>query len=140
MNMMEANNLVAAGFTGKVIPVHPRAEEIQGLKAHARVSDIPGPVDLAVIVVPAARVLEVVDDCLAKRVPALCVISAGFSEAGAEGRERERELLDRVRAAGMRLVGPNCMGLLNTDPHFQLNATFSPVYPPAGSIAMSTCS
>jgi acyl-CoA synthetase (NDP forming) len=129
---------VAAGFTGTVIPVHPSATEIQGLRAHARVSDIPGPVDLAVIVVPAPGVLGVVDDCLAKGVRALCVISAGFSEAGPEGRELERELLERVRAAGSRMVGPNCMGLLNTDPAFRLNATFSPVYPPPGSIAMST--
>jgi acetyl coenzyme A synthetase (ADP forming)-like protein len=132
------HNLVAAGFTGRVVPVHPLAGEIQGLPACARVSDIEGPVDLAVIVVPAARVLGVVDDCLAKGVRALCVISAGFGEAGPEGRERERVLLDRVRAAGSRMVGPNCMGLLNTDPEIRLNATFSPVYPPAGSIAMST--
>jgi acetyl coenzyme A synthetase (ADP forming)-like protein len=132
------HNLVAAGFTGTVVPVHPRAKEIQGLRAHARIGDVPDSIDLAVIVVPAARVLEVADDCLAKGVRALCVISAGFSEAGAEGRERERELLERVRAAGSRLVGPNCMGLLNTDPEVRLNATFSPVYPPAGSIAMST--
>src|SRR5262249_42428874 len=99
---------------------------------------IPGPVDLAVIVVPAAQVLESVDDCLTKGVRALCVISAGFSESGPAGRELEAALLDRIRTAGCRLIGPNCMGLLNTDPAVQLNATFSPVYPPAGSVAMST--
>jgi acetate---CoA ligase (ADP-forming) len=89
-------------------------------------------------VVPAAKVLEVADDCLAKGVRAICVISAGFSEAGPEGRAREQVLLEKVRAAGCRLVGPNCMGLLNTDPEVRLNATFSPVYPPTGSVAMST--
>jgi acetyl coenzyme A synthetase (ADP forming)-like protein len=132
------HNLVAAGFTGAVIPVHPTADEVQGLRAYARVSKIPVPVDLAVIVVPAAHVLAAVDDCLAKGVRALCVISAGFREAGVAGGKLELVLLDKVRSAGCRLVGPNCMGLLNTDPAVRLNATFSPVYPPPGGVAMST--
>ena len=87
---------------------------------------------------PAAQVLGCVEDCLAKGVPALCVISAGFGEAGGDGLQREQALIERIRSAGCRLVGPNCMGLLNTDPAIRLNATFSPVYPPAGSVAMST--
>jgi acetyl coenzyme A synthetase (ADP forming)-like protein len=132
------HHLLATRFNGTVVPVHPTAKEVQGLAAYPRVSAVPGPVDLAVIVVPAAKVLEVVDDCLAKSVRALCVISAGFSEAGPEGRAREQALLEKVRTAGCRLVGPNCLGLLNTDPEVRLNATFSPVYPPAGSVAMST--
>jgi acetyl coenzyme A synthetase (ADP forming)-like protein len=132
------HNLLDAGFTGAVIPVHPDAAEIAGLPAYARVTDIPGPVDLAVIVVPAARVLATVDECIAKQVRAICVISAGFSESGAEGREREAALLERIRRAGCRLIGPNCMGLLNTDPAVRLNATFSPTYPPAGNVAMSS--
>ena len=130
-------NLIA-GFTGTVVPVHPSAAEIQGLRAYTRVSDVPGDVDLAVIAVPCAQVLAAVDDCLTKGVKALCVISAGFGETGSEGRELERVLLEKVRSAGCRLIGPNCMGLLNTDPAVRLNATFSPVYPPAGSVAMST--
>ena len=132
------HNLQTAGFTGTIIPVHPTANEIQGLRAYSRVSDIPGVVDLAVIVVPAAQVLGALEDCIGKGVRALCVISAGFGEAGPEGRARELAILEKVRAAGCRLVGPNCMGLLNTDPAVRLNATFSPVYPPAGSVAMST--
>ncbi|HET7216503.1 MAG TPA: GNAT family N-acetyltransferase [Vicinamibacterales bacterium] len=131
-------NLVADGFTGTIVPVHPAAAEIEGLKAYARVTEIPGPVDLALVVVPAAQVLAAVDDCISKQVRAICVISAGFSECGAEGRAREAELVAKIRAAGCRLIGPNCMGLLNTDPAIRLNATFSPVYPPAGSVAMST--
>ena len=79
-----------------------------------------------------------VEDCIDKNVPAICVISAGFSECDAEGRAREAALLTRIRQAGCRLVGPNCMGLLNTDPAVRLNATFSPVYPPVGNVAMST--
>lgn len=132
------HNLIAAGFTGRIVPVHPSAREIDGLAAWPRVSDIPGVVDLAVIVVPAGAVLEAVDECIARGVPAICVISAGFSECDADGQAREAALLARVRAAGCRLVGPNCMGLLNTDPLVRLNATFSPVYPPAGGVAMST--
>ena len=132
------HNILAAGFTGSVVPVHPVAREIQGLRAYPRVLDVPGTVDLAIVSVPAARVLDAVDDCLAKGVRAICVISAGFSESGAEGREREAVLLERVRRAGSRLVGPNCMGLLNTHPAVRLNATFSPVYPPPGGVAMST--
>ena len=132
------HNLVAAGFSGTIVPVHPAVPEIEGLTAYARVIDIPGPVDLAVVVVPAAQVLQAVDDCISKNVRAICVISAGFSECDVEGRAMEAVLVDRIRQAGCRLIGPNCMGLLNTDPAVRLNATFSPVYPPAGGVAMST--
>ena len=110
------HNLIASGFTGAIIPVHPSAEEIEGLRAWPRVSDIPQAVDLAVVAVPAAHVLAAVDDCLAKGVRGICVISAGFGESGPEGREREAALLAKIRSAGCRLIGPNCMGLLNTDP------------------------
>ena len=132
------NNLAASGFTGTIVPVHPDAVEIAGRTAYPRVSAVPGPVDLAIVVVPAAQVLAAVDDCIAKNVRAICVISAGFSECDAAGRAREAQLVDKVRRAGCRLIGPNCMGLLNTDPAFRLNATFSPVYPPRGTVAMST--
>jgi predicted CoA-binding protein/N-acetylglutamate synthase-like GNAT family acetyltransferase len=132
------NNLLAAGFMGTVVPVHPTAHEVAGLTAYPRVTAIPFAIDLAMIVVPADQVLEAVDDCINKRVRAICVISAGFSECDAAGRAREAVLLDKVRRAGCRLIGPNCMGLLNTDPAVRLNATFSPVYPPRGNVAMST--
>jgi acetyl coenzyme A synthetase (ADP forming)-like protein len=132
------NNLASAGFTGTIVPVHPTASEIGGLTAYPRVTDIPGPVDLAMVVVPADKVLPTVDDCITKNVRAICIISAGFSECDAEGRAREAILLDKIRRAGCRLIGPNCMGLLNTDPDVRLNATFSPVYPPRGGVAMST--
>jgi acetyl coenzyme A synthetase (ADP forming)-like protein len=132
------HNLTATGFTGTIVPVHPSAGTIQGLTAYARVADIPAAVDLAVIVVPAAQVPAAVDDCLAKQVPAICIISAGFGECSEAGRAIEREMVRKIRSAGSRLIGPNCMGLLNTDARFALNATFSPVYPPAGGVAMST--
>jgi acetate---CoA ligase (ADP-forming) len=132
------NNLLAAGFTGTIVPVHRSAPEISGLTAYHRITDIPGSVDLAMIVVPAYEVLAAVDECISKGVRAICVISAGFGECDAEGLVRETMLVERVRRAGCRLIGPNCMGLLNTDPAVRLNATFSPVYPPRGTVAMST--
>ena len=132
------HNLIATGFTGSVVPVHPTAEFIQGLKTYPRVAAIPATVDLAIIVVPAAQVPGAVDDCLAGKVPAICIISAGFGECSDEGRAVERELVRKIRGAGSRLIGPNCMGLLNTDARYSLNATFSPVYPPMGGVAMST--
>ncbi|HEX6323699.1 MAG TPA: GNAT family N-acetyltransferase [Vicinamibacterales bacterium] len=132
------HNLIATGFSGPVYPIHPSADEIQGRRAYRRAVDVGAPIDLALIVVPAAQVLDAVDDCLAAGARGVCVISAGFSETGPEGAVREAALLSKIRAAGSRLVGPNCMGLLNTDPAFTLNATFAPVYPPAGPVAMST--
>ena len=132
------HNLRASGFTGTLVPVHPEAKEIDGLPAWPTVRDIPGDVDLAVIVVPAARVAAVVDDCLDKGVRALVVISAGFGEIGAEGKALEDALVEKIRAAGVRMIGPNCMGILNTDPAYAVNATFSPVDPPAGRVAFST--
>jgi acetyl coenzyme A synthetase (ADP forming)-like protein len=132
------HNLIANGFTGALSAVHPIAKEIEGHAAYTSVSAIPGDVDLAIIAVPAADVLTVVDDCIAKGVRGICIISAGFAETGPEGAEREAALLTKVRNAGCRLIGPNCMGLLNTDERVRLNATFSPVYPPAGGVAMST--
>jgi acetate---CoA ligase (ADP-forming) len=130
------HNLRVSGFRGRIVPVNPRASSIESLPCHARVTEIPGEVDLAVIVVPAAKVESVVDDCLAKGVKALVVISAGFSETGEEGRAREAVLVEKIRASGVRMIGPNCMGILNTDPKVRLNATFSPVYPPDGRVAM----
>lgn len=132
------HNLLAAGFTGTVIPINPRATSIESLPAYARVTDVREPVDLAVIAVPAAQVPGVIDDCIAKDIPALVVLTAGFGEVGDEGRTREAALRDRVRRAGLRMVGPNCLGVLSTNPTIRLNATFSPVFPPRGPIAFSS--
>ena len=108
--------LLATGFTGTVYPVNPGTRAVQAVKAWPRVQDIPDTVDLAVVVVPKERVLEVVDDCGAAGVKGLIVITAGFGETGREGRALQEELVRRVRARGMRMVGPNCLGLLNTHP------------------------
>ena len=125
-------------FQGSVYPVNPMASVIAGVRAYPSVRDIPEPVDLAVIAVPRDAVPPVVDDCAARGVRALVVVTAGFAEVDAAGRERQRQLVEKARGYGMRLVGPNCMGLLNTDPNVRLNATFSSVFPPAGRVAMSS--
>ncbi len=131
------HNLVAR-FRGQVFPINPNAPEIEGVRCYPRLAEVPAAVDLAVICVPAAEVLAAIDDCAQKGVQGVVVITAGFSETGEEGRRLEAALVDRIRDAGMRMVGPNCMGLLNTDPDFRLNATFGPVYPPEGRVALSS--
>jgi acetyl coenzyme A synthetase (ADP forming)-like protein len=132
------HNLLSYGFQGPVYPVNPTAEVVQSVLAYASIEAINGPVDLAIIVVPATQVVEVAAACGRKGVKALVVISAGFSETGAEGQERQRELLSVCRAAGMRLIGPNCMGIANTDPTVALDATFAPAAPPFGRVGFSS--
>jgi acetyl coenzyme A synthetase (ADP forming)-like protein len=127
--------MVEAGFTGTVFPVNPNAESIMSIKAYPSVIDIPGEVEMAVIAVPAKLVSRVADECGKKGVRALIVISDGFKEIGSEGAAREEELADIIRRYSMRVVGPNCMGIINTDDSIKMNATFSPVYPPAGNVA-----
>ena len=125
-------------FQGALYPVNRQTAAMGGLAAYPSVNDLPEPVDLAVIAVPAPAVLSVVQDCAARGVRALVVITAGFAEVGAEGRALQQQLVDMVRAHGMRMVGPNCLGLLNTDPAIRLNASFSPIFPPTGPVAMSS--
>jgi acetyl coenzyme A synthetase (ADP forming)-like protein len=127
------HNLLESGFPGPVYPVSPHPV-VQSVQAYADVTDVPGPVDLAVVVVPAREVVATARACAEKGVGALVVISAGFAEAGPEGRARQQELVDICRRSGMRLVGPNCMGILSTAPGRSLNATFAPGAPPAGRI------
>jgi acetyl coenzyme A synthetase (ADP forming)-like protein len=132
------HNLLAFGFNGPVYPVNPSAEVIQSVPAYASVEAIPGPVDLAIIVVPVERVIEVATACGRKGVKALVVISMGFSETGKEGQDEQAELVRVCREAGMRLIGPNCMGIINTDPDVRLDATFAPNVPPAGRVGFSS--
>lgn len=123
------------GFSGVVYPVNPNAEAIMSVKAYPSVLDIPGDVDLAIIVVRAQLVANVADECGRKGVRSVIVISDGFSERGTEGAAREKELRYVTLGHGMRLVGPNCLGVINTDPAVKLNASFSLVYPPRGNVA-----
>jgi acetate---CoA ligase (ADP-forming) len=128
------HNLVEYDFHGKVFPVNRKADFIHSIKAFPSVSSIPDPVDLAIIVVPKEDVLAVVDDCGAKGVKGLVVITSGFGETGEEGRKLEDQLLQRMSRYGMRMIGPNCMGVINTDPDIRLDATFAPTLPLEGRI------
>ena len=128
------DNLIVNRFDGAVYPVNPSADSIHSLRAYPTIGSIPDPVDLAVIVVPRQHVLAAVEEAIAKGVRGLVVISAGFAEVGEEGREREARLRDTVRRAGVRMIGPNCMGIINTDPAVSLNATFAPVPAERGGI------
>jgi acetyl coenzyme A synthetase (ADP forming)-like protein len=130
------DNLVSWGFKGPVYPVNPGAAHIHSIPAYPSVSAIPGPVDLAVIVVRKQHVLAIAEECGRKGVKGLVVITAGFAEVGGEGIERERQLVEIVTRYGMRMVGPNCMGVLNTDPEVSLLATFAPKMPPHGPVAI----
>jgi len=132
------HNLLNYGFNGPVYPVNPTTEVVQSVPAYASVEAIAGPVDLAIVIVPAPLVVEVAEACGRKGVKALVVISAGFSETGREGQERQAELVSVCRAAGMRLIGPNCMGIANTDPAVLLDATFAPGVPPQGRVGFSS--
>jgi acetyl coenzyme A synthetase (ADP forming)-like protein len=131
-------NILNGDFTGPVFPVNPRAGVVRSVKAYRSILDVPEHVDLAFIVVPAPAVIPAVKECAEKGVKGLVVISAGFSETGRAGKEREQELLEVVRSAGMRMVGPNCMGVLNTDPAVRLDGQFGPHVPPPGNVAMSS--
>ncbi|MFT3900198.1 MAG: GNAT family N-acetyltransferase [Gordonia sp. (in: high G+C Gram-positive bacteria)] len=140
-------NIIRGRFTGPVYPVNgPGAAErdeesgatgtpsVLGIRAYPTVRDIPDPVDLAVVAVPAAIVDEVLDDCLAKGVKTLVVVSAGFAESGAAGQENQRRLVAAVREHGMRLVGPSALGVANNDPTVSLNATLAPRIPEPGRV------
>jgi acetyl coenzyme A synthetase (ADP forming)-like protein len=131
-------NLLTTGFEGTLYPINPRAASVNGVPAYARVSEVPAPIDLAIVAVPAADVELVVDDCIAKGVGAIVLITAGFAETGEAGRQAEKRLVDKIRAAGIRLVGPNCMGVINTDPSVRMHGTFTSTFPPAGNVAMSS--
>ena len=129
------DSLLRDSYSGAVYPVNPRADVVHSMRAYQSIAEVPGPVDLAVIVVPKELVLAVAVECGEAGVKSLIVISAGFREVGGEGVVREQELLEQVRKYGMRMVGPNCMGVLNTDPEISMNATFAPTTPEPGNVA-----
>ena len=128
------SNLMRGGFTGAIYPVNPSAGEILGLKAWPSVDQIGLPIDLAVIAVPAAMVEDEIVKCARAGVFGVVVITAGFAQTPGPGAVSERRLFELVRGLGMRMVGPNCMGLLNSDPALRLNATLAPVAPQPGGI------
>jgi succinyl-CoA synthetase alpha subunit/GNAT superfamily N-acetyltransferase len=122
------------GFAGPVYPVNPGARHVRGVPAYADIESIPDDVDVAVLAVPADEVAGVVEACRRKRVRGLVVVSGGFGESGPDGREAERQLVAAARASGMRVVGPNCLGIVNTDPGVRLNASLAPMVPDRGRV------
>jgi acetyl coenzyme A synthetase (ADP forming)-like protein len=129
------HNLIRCGFCGAVYPVNPTADVIQSVKAYPSITEVPDPVDLALLVVPSRLAAKILRECGEKGVQAAVIISAGFKEIGGEGVKREQELVAIGREYGMRLLGPNCLGVLNTDPAFSLNATFAEVFPKPGPVS-----
>lgn len=129
-------NLLHAGFQGPLWPVNPNAHHVAGIRAVASILDIPEDVDLAIVAVPAALVATVVEECGRKQVYGVVILSSGFAEAGAEGAALEAQVLRIARTWGIRVVGPNCLGIINTDPAVRLHATFAPVAPWRGSVSL----
>ncbi len=121
-------------FTGNIYPVNPKGGEIEGFKAYTNVKEIPGEVDLAIIVIAQKFVLQAIDDCHEKGIKGICIISAGFKEAGAEGAEAEKQLVAKLKEYGMRCVGPNCLGVVNTAPDIRMDGCFAESLPERGNI------
>jgi acetyl coenzyme A synthetase (ADP forming)-like protein len=133
------DNLLRYEFQGQIFPVNPRADVVHSLKCYPAVEAIPDPVDLAIIAVPKRFVAGEVEACGRKDVRGLVVITAGFKEVGGDGQALEREVVEIVHRYGMRMVGPNCMGVINTDPAVRLQGSFSATTEPlAGNIAFSS--
>jgi acetyltransferase len=127
-------NLVDFEFNGPVYPINSGAAVVRSTKAYRNLDEIPGPVDLALIVVPRDQVLKSIDQCGRKGVRGVVVITAGFKEVGEEGARHEAQLHRRIKKYGMRMVGPNCMGVVNTEPDVRLNATFASAVPSRGNV------
>ena len=125
-------NLVTGDFTGRVYAVNPSSAAVSGMPAYKSVGDIPDDVDVAIVAVPSDAVTDVVLDCAAKGVHGLVVISSGFAETGEDGRQLQRRLVGLSRSYGLRLIGPNALGIINTDPTVSLNASLAGLMPPRG--------
>ncbi len=121
-------------FTGDIYPVNPKGGEIEGFKAYTNVKEIPGNVDLAIIVIAQKFVLQAIEDCHEKGIKGICIISAGFKEAGAEGAAAEKELVAKLKEYGMRCVGPNCLGVVNTASDIRMDGCFAESLPERGNI------
>ncbi len=132
------HNILTAEFNGKVFPVNPTTPVIHSIKAYSTILDVPDAVDLAIIIVPKESVKTVIQQCGEKGVKGIVVISAGFSEVGTEGKKRELELVELIREYNIRMIGPNCFGIVNTDPEISLNANFGKTFPKVGNVGFIT--
>jgi acetate---CoA ligase (ADP-forming) len=132
------DNLLQGGFSGVVYPVNPRTPYVQGVAAYPSLRDCPEVPDLVIVCVPGPLVNDLIDEAGELGVMAVCIVSAGFAEIGDEGEERQSDLLARAQSFGLRIVGPNCMGLLNGNPDVRMNGTFSQTFPQPGRVSMSS--
>ncbi len=132
------DNLLRGRFAGPVYPVNPSAAHVQSVAAYKSVADCPTVPEMVLVCVPAPAVTGVVAEAARLGTKAAVIISAGFNETGPDGAARERELMEVVRSHGIRVIGPNCMGVLNASDDYRMNGTFSPVFPPAGRVAFSS--
>ena len=128
-------NILKGGFTGTLYPVNPRARSVLSVRCYPTITDIPDPVDLAMIILPPKLALKTVDDCIAKGVKGIVIVSAGFKEVGGVGAKIEDEIAGKCRKAGIRLIGPNCLGVINPSDTVRLNASFSARMPKKGNIS-----
>lgn len=126
------DNIINSGYKGKLFPVNPNADEIHGIKCYHSVLDIPDDLDLTIIAIPVQFVLQVLEECSKKNTKWSIIISAGFKETGIEGTKRERQLIEKAKEYGIRILGPNCLGIIDTE--CPINATFTPNIPPMGKI------
>ena len=126
-------NLIQSGYPGKLFPIHPTSSEIQGLKAYPDLLAVDDPIDLLIYLIPPHHILPTLDDCKKKNIKAVIAISAGFKEIGSTGAQLERVMIKRAQELNIRILGPNCLGLIDTAT--QLNATFAPGMPSEGNIA-----
>ncbi|NQU07050.1 MAG: CoA-binding protein [Candidatus Abyssubacteria bacterium] len=130
-------NLLDGGYKGHVYPINPREKEVMGLRAYPSVADVPGEIDLAMIVVPPAHVVPVIKECVEKRIPAGVVVTAGFGEMGEEGKKIEREMVRVAKAGGMRLAGPNCAGVMSVNSK-SMYAIMPPFFPGPGHLSIAS--
>ena len=128
-------NILKGGYRGTLYPVNPRARSISSVRAYATVTDIPDPVDLAMVILPPKTALKAVEESVEKGVKGIVIVSAGFREVGAEGLDIENRIVAICREAGVRVVGPNCLGVINPQSGVKLNASFSARMPAAGNVS-----
>ncbi|RJQ57758.1 MAG: CoA-binding protein, partial [Desulfobacteraceae bacterium] len=128
-------NILKGGYTGTLYPVNPNAKSVASVRAYPSVAAIPDPIDLAMIILPPKPALEAVEDAVKKGVKGIVIVSAGFREVGKEGRAIEDRIVSVCREAGIRVVGPNCLGVINPLPAVRLNASFSSRMPASGNIS-----
>lgn len=130
------HNLIEGEFNGKVFPVNPKATVIHSIKCYSTILDVPDAVDLAIIITPRDHVKAILEQCGEKGVKGVVTITAGFKETGEEGAKKELELVEVIKKYGMKMVGPNCFGVLNTAPEYSMNATFSKAQPIQGTVGI----